>query len=192
LSTCRDIAWPTVSGATSRRTKQSSGAISALLAADPALPITRVVLEDPAIAVATGPGGSERRQQTTQNYVSSVGLDRDATERRVRATAAPGWTEEDLQGKIDAAVKTSPASVQAVFDENGAWDVTDSLVRVRMPTLLVRAETELGGIVGDSVLEATRAQPLIQVVTIPRADHNIHRGEFDAFMAAAEGFLALV
>jgi pimeloyl-ACP methyl ester carboxylesterase len=167
------------------------GAISALLAGDSALPITRVVLEDPAIAVATGPGGPERRQQTAQNYVSSVGLDRDETERRVRATAAPGWIEEDIQGKIDAAVKTSPASVQAVFDENGAWDVTESLVRVRVPTLLVRAETELGGIVGESVLEAIRAQPLIQVVTIPRADHNIHRGDFDAFMAAVEDFLAV-
>jgi pimeloyl-ACP methyl ester carboxylesterase len=166
------------------------GAISALLAADPALPITRVVLEDPAISVASaGPDAKVRRQQTTQNYVSSVGLDRDETERRVRASAAPGWTEEDIQGKIDAAVKTSPASVQAVFDENGAWDVTDALVRVRVPTLLVRAETELGGIVGESVLEAIRAQPLIQVETIPRADHNIHRGEFDAFMAAVEGFL---
>jgi pimeloyl-ACP methyl ester carboxylesterase len=167
------------------------GVISTLLAADPALPVTRVVLEDPAIAVGTGPGGPHQRQQTTQNYVSSVGLDHDETERRVRATAAPGWIEEDIQGKIDAAVKTSPASVQAVFDENGAWDVTDSLVQVRVPTLLVRAETELGGIVGESVLEAIRAQPLIQVVTIPRADHNIHRGEFDAFMAAVEGFLSL-
>jgi pimeloyl-ACP methyl ester carboxylesterase len=131
----------------------------------------------------------ERRRQTAQNYVSSVGLDRDETARRVRATAAPGWTEEDIQGKIDAAVKTSPASVQAVFDENGAWDVTDALVRVRVPTLLVRAETQLGGIVGESVLEAIRAQPLIQVVTIPRADHNIHRGEFDAFMAATSASL---
>lgn len=162
------------------------GAISALLAANSTLQITRVVLEDPAISVG---GPPERRQQTIHNYVSSVGLDREETERRVRASAAPGWTEADIQGKIDAAVKTSPASVQAVFDENGAWDALDALVRVRVPTLLVRAEVELGGIVGETVLEAVRAQPLIEVVTIPRADHNIHRGEFDAFMKAIEHFI---
>jgi hypothetical protein len=27
-------------------------------------------------------------------------------------------------------------------------------------------------------------------VTIPGADHNIHRGEFDAFMASTETFIA--
>jgi pimeloyl-ACP methyl ester carboxylesterase len=86
-------------------------------------------------------------------------------------------------------VKTSRASVQAVFDENGAWDVTDKLANVRIPSLLVRAEVERGGIVGDSVLQAIRANPLIQVVTIPNADHNIHRGEFDAFMRTVEPFL---
>jgi N-formylmaleamate deformylase len=162
------------------------GAISALLASRMTLPIARVVLEDPAIAVG---GAPERRQETMENYVSSVGLGRAETDRRVRATASPGWTEEDIQGKIDAAVKTSPASVRAVFDENGAWNVTDDLIRVRVPTLLMCAEVERGGIVGDSVLEAVRTNPLIQVVTIRGADHNIHRGEFDAFMTNVEGFL---
>jgi pimeloyl-ACP methyl ester carboxylesterase len=164
------------------------GAISAILASETDLPISRVVLEDPAIAVGGGP--PERRQQIVQNYIASVGLSRDEAEQRVRATAAPGWTEQDIQGKIDASVKTSPASVQSVFEENGAWDMTDNLVRVRVPTLMVRAELELGGIVGEPVLELVRANPHIHVVTIPRADHNIHRGQFDAFMAAVEPFLS--
>jgi pimeloyl-ACP methyl ester carboxylesterase len=163
------------------------GAIGAILASGTELPITRVVLEDPAIAVGGGP--PERRQQTVQNYVASVGLTQAEAEQRVRSTAAPGWAEEDIQGKIDASVKASPVSVQSVFAENGAWDVTDNLVRTRVPTLLVRAEVERGGIVGEDVLAAARANPLIQVVTIPNADHNIHRGEFDAFMSAVLPFL---
>jgi N-formylmaleamate deformylase len=162
------------------------GAISVLLASGTKLPLERVVLEDPAIAVRA----PEDRQEAMQNYVASVGLSREDAERRVRATAGPGWTEDDIQGKIDAAVKTSPASVQAVFDENGGWDVTSDLERVSVPTLLLRAEVERGGIVGESVLEAIRANRQLQTVTIPGADHNIHRGEFDAFMAAAEPFLA--
>jgi N-formylmaleamate deformylase len=118
-----------------------------------------------------------------------VGLSRAETEQRVRASATPGWTEADIQGKIDAAMKTSPASVQAVFDENGTWDATDNLMRVRVPTFMVRAEVERGGIVGETVLEAIRGNPLIEVVTIPEADHNIHRGQYDAFMRKVVPFV---
>jgi N-formylmaleamate deformylase len=162
------------------------GAISALLGGRTDVPITRVVLEDPAIAVG---GTPDRRKETIQNYVGSVGLDRVETERRVRNTAAPGWTEDDIQGKIDAAVKANPASVRAVFDENGAWDVTAELIAIEVPTLLVRAEVSNGGIVGDALLHAIRANSLIEVVTIPGADHNIHRGKFDAFMRCVEAFI---
>jgi N-formylmaleamate deformylase len=162
------------------------GAISVLLASSSGLPLERVVLEDPAIAVSA----PEHRQEAMRNYVASVGLSREEAERRVTSNASPGWTEEDIQGKIDSSVKTSPKSVQTVFDENGGWDVTPDLERVSVPTLLVRAEVERGGIVGESVLEAIRANRNIQTVTIPGADHNIHRGEFDAFMAAVEPFLA--
>jgi pimeloyl-ACP methyl ester carboxylesterase len=162
------------------------GAVSTVLASRTTLPIECVVLEDPAIVVG---GLPERRRETSQDFASSVGLDRAETDRRVRASVLSGWSEEDIQGKIDAAIKTSPASVRAVFDENGTWDVTDHLVRLRVPTLLVRAELELGGIVGESVLEAVRPNPLIQVVTIPGADHNIHRGEFEKFMTSVERVL---
>ena len=162
------------------------GAISVLLACRTSLPLQRVVLEDPAIAV----NAPEHRQEAMRNYVASVGLSREDAERRVRSTAAPGWTEDDIQGKIDSSVKTSPASVQAVFDENGGWDVTSDLARVSIPTLLVRAEVERGGIVGESVLDVVRANHQVRTITIPGADHNIHRGEFAAFMAAAEPFLA--
>src|SRR5579859_5852641 len=58
------------------------GAISAIIAARNSLPITRVVLEDPAIAVSGGP--PERRRQTEQNYVASVGLGPAEAEQRVR------------------------------------------------------------------------------------------------------------
>jgi pimeloyl-ACP methyl ester carboxylesterase len=163
------------------------GGISSLLAADASLPIRRVVLEDPAIQLGGGP--PERRQQAMQGYMSQVGLGREETESRVRAAAAPGWTEADILGKIDAAVKTSRASVQSVFDANGGFDATSSLLQVRVPTLMVRAEPALGGIVAESVVAALRSNPHIQVVTIPNADHNIHRGEFDAFMAVVEPFL---
>jgi pimeloyl-ACP methyl ester carboxylesterase len=164
------------------------GAIALELAARNVVPISRVVLEDPAIAV--GRANPEQRQQTIDNYVASVGLSQSEAEQRVRTNAAPGWTEQDIAGKIDASVKGSRASVRAVFDENGTWDLSDRLPRLRIPTLLVRAEVANGGIVGEEVVSMAQANPMIQVVTVPGADHNIHRGQFDAFMAHVEPFLA--
>jgi pimeloyl-ACP methyl ester carboxylesterase len=163
------------------------GAIGLEFAARDAAPITRLVLEDPAIAVRSA--SPEQRQQTIDNYVASVGLSEAEAEARVRANVAPGWTEQDIAGKIDASVKGSRASVRAVFDENGQWDLSDRLTRLRVPTLIVRAEVANGGIVGEQVLSIARTNPLVQVATVAQADHNIHRGQFDAFMAQVEPFL---
>lgn len=166
------------------------GAISTILAASQAVSISQVVLEDPALAAGGRGGNPEQRTQVVNNYVSSVGLTYEVANQRVRSATAAGWTEEDIQGKIDASVKGSPESVRAVFEENGAWDVSDRLADLRVPTLLIRAEVANGGIVGEKVLAAAARNPRIQVVTVPDADHNIHRGQFDAFIAAVEPFLA--
>jgi hypothetical protein len=50
---------------------------------------------------------------------------------------------------------------------------------------------ERGGIVGETVLEAIRGNSLIEVVTIPGADDNIHRGEYAAFMAKVVPFITI-
>ena len=122
-------------------------------------------------------------------YVGSVGLSHDEAEARFRPNLATGWTEEDVAGKIDAAMKGNRAAVEAVFSENGRWDLLDRFAELRCPTLLVRAEVSRGGIVGDEAVALANANPRIRVVTIANADHNIHRGQFDAFMAEVEQFL---
>jgi len=164
------------------------GGISLVLAARGDLPLRRVVLEDPALSVGSAP--PEQRQQVMAMYTSSVGLSPAEANARVRANVAPGWTEADIAGKIDASVKGSPASVRAVFDENGPWNVAERLAELRVPTLLLRAEVTSGGIVGEATVALAERNPTIQVVTVPGADHNIHRGQFDAFMAHVEPFLA--
>jgi len=163
------------------------GGISLELGARGDLPLSRLVLEDPAIATS---GTPEQRARVLDNYITSVGLTREVAEARVRGNVAPGWTEEDILGKIDATVKTSPTSVQAVFAENGPWQLVDRLPHVHVPTLMVRAEVANGGIVPESMLATVASNPAIRVVTIPGADHSIHRGQFEAFMAAIEPFLA--
>jgi N-formylmaleamate deformylase len=166
------------------------GGIALQLAARGSAPIDRLVLEDPGVGQRTlTPEQSAARQQMMDMYVGSVGLSRDEAEARFRPNLAIGWTEQDVAGKIDAALKGNRAAVEAVFDENGRWDLLDRFAELRCSTLLVRAEVSRGGIVGDEAVALASANPRVRVVTIANADHNIHRGQFDAFMAAVEPFL---
>jgi pimeloyl-ACP methyl ester carboxylesterase len=166
------------------------GGIALLLAARGDMAIERLVLEDPGVGQRDiSPEQAVRRRQMVDMYIGSVGLSRDEAEMRARPNLALGWTAQDVAGKVDAAMKGSPAAVQAVFDENGRWDLLDRFAHLRCPTLLLRAEVARGGIVGDEAVALARANPRIRIVTVPNADHNIHRGQFDAFMAEVEPFL---
>ncbi len=167
------------------------GGIALLLAARGGLAIRRLVLEDPAVGQRKLTSEQmAQRQGMADMYAGSVGISRDQAEARARPNLAVGWTEQDVAGKVDASVKGSRSSVEAVFNENGRWDLLDLFAELRCATLLVRAEVTRGGIVSEEAVALAKTNPLVRVVTIPEADHNIHRGRFDAFMAEVEPFLA--
>ena len=90
------------------------GGIALQLAARGDLPIERLVLEDPGVGQPTlTPEQTAQREQMVNFYIGSVGLSRDEAEARARPNLALGWTEQDVAGKIDAAMKGSPASVES-------------------------------------------------------------------------------
>jgi pimeloyl-ACP methyl ester carboxylesterase len=163
------------------------GAVALTLATSTSL-VRRLVLEDPAIGQRNA--DPAERAARRDGYAATVGLAPEAASAQVRANVARGWTEADVVGKIDAVVKTSPSAVRSVFDSNPNWALHDLLPRLTCPTLLLRAPLAQGGIVDDEAIALAEANPKIQVVTVPEADHNIHRGQFEAFMAAVEPFLA--
>jgi pimeloyl-ACP methyl ester carboxylesterase len=166
------------------------GGISLQFAVDGRVPIRRLILEDPGLGqTATSPEYLEMQRQARAGYVASVGLSAAEADAKFRPNLALGWTEQDLAGKIDAAMKGSPAAVQHVFDDNGGRNQIAQLAQVRCPTLLLRAEVARGGIVGEDALTVASTNPLMTVVTVPDADHNIHRGRFEAFMREVEAFL---
>jgi pimeloyl-ACP methyl ester carboxylesterase len=168
------------------------GGIALQLAARGDVVIERLVLEDPGVgqrAATTSPEQTALRQQMAEGYIGSVGISREEAEGRARPNLALGWTEQDVAGKVDASVKGSPEAVRAVFMENGQWDLLDRFAELRCPTLMLRAEVARGGIVGEDAVATASANPLVKIVTVADADHNIHRGQFDAFMAEVRPFL---
>jgi len=53
----------------------------------------------------------------------------------------------------------------------------------------LRADVSKGDIVGPEAVALASANPRVKVVRVPNADHDIHRGQFDAFVAAVEPLL---
>src|SRR5579871_57929 len=149
--------------------------------------LARVILEDPAYAF--GRGDVEAR---TAFYTRDIG--RPAKELRPElAASSPGWTEADIEGKIEALQQVTKTAVLSVFEEAGqAGDILSLLARIAAPTLLMRADANL-----DTTMDAAdwaRAQGYLtsssRGVEIPGATHNIHRSKFDAFMQVVNDYLA--
>jgi pimeloyl-ACP methyl ester carboxylesterase len=149
--------------------------------------LSSVILEDPAHQF--GRGDVEVRAAF---YVKDIG--RPADELRPEITASsPGWTEADIEGKIDALQKVSREAVLSVFTEAGqAGELLPLLARITVPTLLIRADAALGTTLDDAAWEQAKQNlpAHSRAVQIDGATHNVHRSQFDAFMQAVNDFLS--
>jgi pimeloyl-ACP methyl ester carboxylesterase len=105
----------------------------------PAPHFSQLILEDPAHTF--GSGDPEKRAAI---YTRDIG--RPAQELRAEiAASSPGWTEADIEGKIDALHKVTREAVISVFSEAGqAGDLLPLLAKIVTPTLLIRADPALG------------------------------------------------
>jgi proline iminopeptidase len=156
------------------------GGISVQLAVDGLVPIRRLVLEDPGLGqTSTSPEQLENRRTAQAGYIGSVGLTRAEAEAKFRPNLALGWTEQDLAGKIDAAVRGSRTAVERVFQDSGDRNQIPLLARLPCPTLLLRAEVARGGIVGEEADQPAdqrghhaRGRPQHP----PRALRRVHEG----------------
>jgi len=148
---------------------------------------SHVILEDPAYNF--GLSGSEERAIF---YAKDIG--RPADELRAEITADnPGWTEADIDGKIEALHKVTREAVISVFSEAGKeGDLLPLLAHIPAPTLLMRADASLGTTLDEAAWE--RAKHYLpknsRDIQIDGASHNIHRSKFDDFMQALNNFLS--
>jgi len=148
---------------------------------------SQVILEDPAHNF--GLSGSEERATF---YAKDIG--RPSDELRAEITAAnPGWTEADIEGKIEALHKVTREAVMSVFSEAGEeGDLLPLLANIAASTLLIRADASLGTTLDEAAWEqAKRYLPTnSRAVQINGATHNVHRSKFDEFMKAVNDFLS--
>lgn len=154
---------------------------------EPVPHFSHVILEDPAYNF--GLSGSEERAIF---YAKDIG--RPSDELRAEITADnPGWTEADIEGKIEALHKVTREAVMSVFSEAGEeGDLLPLLAHIAAPTLLIRADASLGTTLDEAAWEqAKRYLPTnSRAVQINGATHNVHRSKFDEFMQAVNSFLS--
>jgi N-formylmaleamate deformylase len=155
-----------------------------MVAGRPTPTFSHVILEDPAHTF--GRGNPEERAAA---YTRDIG--RPAHELRAEITASsPGWTQADIEGKIEALHKVTREAVVSVFSEAGlAGDLLSLLADIVAPTLLIRAD--LGSTLDETAWQ--RAKQYLpaysRAIQIDGATHNVHRSQFDHFMRAVNEFL---
>ncbi len=149
--------------------------------------LSHLILEDPAYHF--GSGDPEERAAA---YTRDIG--RPTPELRAEITATnPGWTEADIEGKIDALHKVTREAVVSVFSEAGqAGDLLPLLANIAVPTLLIRADPTLGTTLDDAAWEQAKQYLPAQshTVQIDGATHNVHRSKFNEFMQVVNDFLS--
>jgi len=152
----------------------------------PAPNFSHVILEDPAHNF--GRGDPEERSAF---YTRDIG--RPPHELRPEiAASSPGWTEADIEGKIDALQKVTREAVVSVFSEGGqAGDLLPLLAKITAPTLLMRADAALGTTMDAAAWERARQYlpAHSRAVEVNGATHNVHRSKFAAFMQVINDFL---
>ena len=149
--------------------------------------ISRLILEDPAHHF--GSGDPEERAAP---YTRDIGRPADELRAEI-AASSPGWTEADIEGKIDALHKVTREAVISVFVEAGqAGELLPLLADITAPTLLIRADPALGTTLDDAAWEQARQllRAGSRAVQIDGATHNVHRSQFNAFMQVVNDFMS--
>ncbi|MFL5627823.1 MAG: alpha/beta fold hydrolase [Ktedonobacteraceae bacterium] len=148
---------------------------------------SHIILEDPAHTF--GRGDPEKR---AADFTRDIG--RPTGELRAEiAASSPGWTEADIEGKIDALHKVTREAVVSVFAEAGsASELLPLLAKIAVPTLLIRADPNLGTTLDDAAWERARQYlpAHSRAIQIDGATHNVHRSKFNEFMQVVNAFLS--
>ena len=151
------------------------------------------ILEDPVFRTETAPP-SEAEREARAAQMRKADEERKAMGREALIAQCrvqhPAWAEDELGPWADSKLQVSVNFVGALrTPERLTW--REALPRVTCPILLITADPEKGAIVTpEAAQKAVALQPLVKVVRLPGAGHNIRREQFAGYMQAVRSFLA--
>ncbi|MGC9467132.1 MAG: alpha/beta fold hydrolase, partial [Anaerolineae bacterium] len=154
----------------------------------------KVILEDPAWWEQDSPRRTmtdrERtlwRTQRHERVVAQRHMSRAALVALCREES-PTWSEAEIGPWALSKQQLSP---KVVSDEEAYPTPWREIAKaITVPTLLITADPEKGGLVTPEMAQAaTELNPNIQVVHIEGVGHSIRRENFDAFIRAVRDFL---
>jgi len=175
----------------------SMGALSALLlAARYPDSVGAILLEDPP------PLWMPERETHEQSVITAterrnglIGLKehmRDELIEKQRADT-PHWSDTELENWADAKLQVN-LNVTDMFKLDARRDIDWSILAdVTVPTLVITADADKGGIMTPEAVEQLQAYvPHIKVAHIADAGHSIHRDQFEPYMQVVQAFLKQV
>ena len=103
--------------------------------------------------------------------------------------AHPEWDRDDAVHKLQAMDQCGRQLVEQTLEQNDPWDVRELVPKVEVPTLLVGADPELGGVLppsyGEHLANEITAVAFRQVM----GSHSMHRDRWEEFWAVVSDFL---
>ncbi len=155
------------------------GAIAVTLLVDDRAFAARVILEDPALFL---PGPETTLPMLLGEFDQPLTVE---GQQRLN----PTWHPTDAGIKADALGQCGRDVVERTITDNGGWNLVAAATGIVVPTLVLGAGIE--PITPPALGEGLVAlNPRITFVEVPRSSHSMHRDEFEAMMAAVEGWLA--
>ncbi|MFT4037017.1 MAG: alpha/beta hydrolase [Thermomicrobiales bacterium] len=169
-----------------------AGTALALAGAHPDL-VGAILLEDPP-AWWTEWQASPEAQEMVAGMKSRAGNYKTLTRDEIVEAGReghPDWSDAELQPWADSKIAFSP-NVLVVFEPgnraNVDWPAT--LGAITVPTLLIMADAERGGIITEESAASLKALvPQTEVAYIPGAGHNVRREQFGPYIEVVREFL---
>lgn len=166
----------------------SWGGMNALVHAtlpDPLVRPRRLLLEDPALALAPDP------DPYLPGYTADLGAPIDDETLIAIAAANPRWHRCDVRWKAQSRLHAQRSAVEGFFRHNAGSNVVARLHDLAVPTKLLLADPQTGGIwTGQYIDQIRREAPArVTLQIIEGSGHNVHRDCFDDYTAAVTRFV---
>lgn len=158
----------------------------------PAL-VRALVLEDPPWR-SPAEGSDEERAAARAEWRSNLMAQQQQTHVEIVAAGrerSPSWAESEFPAWADAKLQVTPNVLNMISGNLNMWP--ELVPKLQVPTLLITADVDAGGIVEPETAEKIAAlNHKIQHVHIPGAGHNIRREQFAPFLQEVRAFLARI